>query len=358
MAETETGTRTAAELSKTAELVLVRLLAAGGKSGPGPKRVRDDVAKLGASIASDDAWAALLADLLSAGLLAEGKGLRLSEAGRARALRVLGLAALPANATWPRLRDGHLVGVAAGAPGGAGDALRAKGKLSAYMLKRRFGLRVPEGATVGTAAAALVCKVLGFPELSDFKSLQAAVLGRLLDPPQALPPDAAVEQFVRVQFGARRGKVDELRQALIAEWVRGGEPGRAPQPTTPADRVSTAPAPGSVHAGANGDAGGGFDLAAFAAAARRAAAASPTGWFGDNKVFIAHAWRRYRSDAAVPDLDLPSFKGRLVEANRAGLLALSRADLVAAMDPADVRESEARYLNAEFHFILIEGGAP
>jgi hypothetical protein len=49
---------------------------------------------------------------------------------------------------------------------------------------------------------------------------------------------------------------------------------------------------------------------------------------------------------------------RLVEANHAGLLHLSRADLVQAMDPADVRESEASYLGAPFHFIRIEEDRP
>ena len=72
--------------------------------------------------------------------------------------------------------------------------------------------------------------------------------------------------------------------------------------------------------------------------------------------WISRAWRQFQSqsDGHGAGLDLPAFKQRLVEANREGLLRLSRADLVSAMDPADVRESETRYLNAEFHFILIE----
>jgi hypothetical protein len=34
---------------------------------------------------------------------------------------------------------------------------------------------------------------------------------------------------------------------------------------------------------------------------------------------------------------------------------VSRADLVQAMDPQLVAESEIVYLNASFHFVLIEG---
>lgn len=55
---------------------------------------------------------------------------------------------------------------------------------------------------------------------------------------------------------------------------------------------------------------------------------------------------------------MPEFKARLVEANRDGLLTLSRADLVEVMDPARVTESETHYLNATFHFVLVEGDQP
>ena len=53
-------------------------------------------------------------------------------------------------------------------------------------------------------------------------------------------------------------------------------------------------------------------------------------------------------------MDFPAFKQRLAEANNARLLDLSRADLVQAMDPEDVRLSEVAYLNATFHFIRID----
>ena len=49
-----------------------------------------------------------------------------------------------------------------------------------------------------------------------------------------------------------------------------------------------------------------------------------------------------------------AFKQRLVEANSKGLLRLSRADLVSAMDPELVAESETRYLNARFHFVRLD----
>ena len=51
-------------------------------------------------------------------------------------------------------------------------------------------------------------------------------------------------------------------------------------------------------------------------------------------------------------------KRRLVEAHRNGLLELSRADLVQAMDPVDVRESETPSPNDTAHFIRIEKEQP
>ena len=84
-----------------------------------------------------------------------------------------------------------------------------------------------------------------------------------------------------------------------------------------------------------------------------AAEASTSGRFGDNKVFIVHVWKAVQNDPDFRGMDLLGFKHRLAEANNARLLDLSRADLVQAMDPDDVRLSEVSYLNATFHFIRI-----
>src|ERR1700730_6616563 len=105
MVKTEAET----SLSRTAELLLVRLLVIG-KSSPGPKKLRDELGRLGASLSSDDDVTVLRASRQSAGLLENGRRLELTEAGRARALQVLGIAALPPRVTWPQLRDRHLIG--------------------------------------------------------------------------------------------------------------------------------------------------------------------------------------------------------------------------------------------------------
>jgi len=91
------------------------------------------------------------------------------------------------------------------------------------------------------------------------------------------------------------------------------------------------------------------DLQAFATAVLDAAPNCPTGWSGDDLVLIAHVWNHVK-DRFEP-LDLAGFKEKLLVANRERLLSLSRADLVQALDPQDVRESETTWMNATFHFL-------
>ncbi|AUX22445.1 uncharacterized protein SOCEGT47_029480 [Sorangium cellulosum] len=94
------------------------------------------------------------------------------------------------------------------------------------------------------------------------------------------------------------------------------------------------------------------DEPTFAARVIEAARASKSGRFGDNKVFISHVLRRLVEEGVAID-DAEAFKARLVSAHRSGLLALNRADLVEAMEPADVDASETRYLSTTFHFVRI-----
>ena len=70
------------------------------------------------------------------------------------------------------------------------------------------------------------------------------------------------------------------------------------------------------------------------------------GRFGDRKVFINHVHRQGFNSAS-----LESFKAKLVQAHQQGLLVLARADLVQAMNPKDVQESETHHMHAVFHFV-------
>jgi hypothetical protein len=109
--------------------------------------------------------------------------------------------------------------------------------------------------------------------------------------------------------------------------------------------------------------GGDVDLPTFVEAVRSLAnhiepdptpSGSARGRFGERKVFIAAIRRALRATdfarlprAAVDEL--------LLRAHREGLLQFARADLVAAMDPDEVRDSEVTHpTGARFHFVVVE----
>lgn len=73
--------------------------------------------------------------------------------------------------------------------------------------------------------------------------------------------------------------------------------------------------------------------------------------FGRYKVFIAPIWTKAFSSTMTRE----EFDAALISAHRNGFLHLCRADLVPAMDPRKVRESEVTYLGlATFHFVNLE----
>jgi hypothetical protein len=75
-------------------------------------------------------------------------------------------------------------------------------------------------------------------------------------------------------------------------------------------------------------------------------------------VFIVALWRASQREPNLQRFSLSEFKQRLIEANAQHLLHLSRADLVQAMDPQLVSDSEIVHQNATFHFVLLEGDRP
>jgi hypothetical protein len=78
----------------------------------------------------------------------------------------------------------------------------------------------------------------------------------------------------------------------------------------------------------------------------------PKGRFGPHKVFIAAIWRRAQADSRFSGMTREQFNRLLIESNRAGALVLARADLVGAMDSAEVADSEIGDRNAQYHFVL------
>ncbi len=152
-------------------------------------------------------------------------------------------------------------------------------------------------------------------------------------PTGELPTATQVMDLLAGQaVGARRSGAAELRQALLRQWIDGLAH------STPEQKPATVKTPTD-------------ETQAFSSEVLAVARACDTGRFGDNKVFIAHVWRKLHASGSAYAVDEQRFKQRLVEANRAGHLRLSRADLVEAMNPDDVAASATHYLGETFHFV-------
>lgn len=358
------------ELSPIESLVLVRLLPAGEK-GETADKIRADLAPLLSHRWAGAALAAVLdravIKLASLGLVAEapappsppkgkgkGKGKKpkptptiLTEAGRKEALAVLRVGQLPAKPkpTWASLKKSLLLAPALGLKNPSA-ALGKDENLRALLLKTCYELPLGEYPEPAKVRAEWTRKVLGMGEREkvSLASVQAALFRRELGDDGSVPLKNPLDHLLARRLSAGRAAPAEFRDEILRRWVDAGL-GKAPAaPLGPAE----SPAPQAAPLG----------LADFARKVRAAARACPTGRYGDDKVFIVHVWSALEGDPELRGMDLDGFKGRLAEANNARLLNLSRADLVQAMDPKDVRLSEVAYLNATFHFIRIEPERP
>jgi hypothetical protein len=215
---------------------------------------------------------------------------------------------------------------------GPGLALAKGPGFKAAVLRQKFELPLGDYPDLKSVKVELTRKLLGIgPRVKiTLESVQAAIFERELGEHRPANPKKVIDRLVSKQVGARRDDDQEARDAVLREWLSG--------PTErPAEPTLCLP----------------FDQVSFVQKVQSAADECATGRFGDNKVFIIHVWRALQNDANFRSMDLPAFKQRLAEANNARLLDLSRADLVQAMDPDDVRLSEVTYHSAVFHFIQI-----
>jgi hypothetical protein len=215
---------------------------------------------------------------------------------------------------------------------GTACALTPAGREKACAL---LGLdRVPSRITWATVRDThLLARALGidpaYLKKRGLDGARAVVLARLLELPwrPSSTLTSVLDSYLARAYELGSQPRHALRPAIVARAVETGEE-EAEELEEPA-----------------------FDLESFAREVLSAAAACPTGWFGDDRVFISHVRQAYAERPGSRVRDADAFKRRLVEAHRADLLTLVRADLVEAMDPGDVAASEARYLNATFHFI-------
>ncbi|SIO23849.1 hypothetical protein SAMN05444166_3175 [Singulisphaera sp. GP187] len=345
------------------QLLLARLLVAGEKGATGAeikKALEPLVGHRWAGAALTEQLRQTLADFEAAGLavlVRKGKTERgtLTTEGRRRALEVIGLDQLPPKTTWDKVKKTYLAARALGltTPPTGPAATRFGGEpgFKAVLLKTQFVLPLGDYPAIQEALDALAWTLLGLEPGPKFtvKAVQAALilrelghLGKLGPKPD---PGKEVAKLLAREVGARQSGKDELRLAAIRRWVDGD------LATAPLAPLEAPVPPPSVPENEEGTIA--LDLPAFARRVVEAARSSPTGRFGADKVFVGHVWSGLRDQPAFAAMGPDEFKRRLAEANNARLLDLSRADMVEAMDPEDVRLSEVPYLGATFHFIRI-----
>lgn len=73
---------------------------------------------------------------------------------------------------------------------------------------------------------------------------------------------------------------------------------------------------------------------------------------GGSRVFIAALWRMLHNAPGLGGMSQDRFKELLVQAHRARLLELARADFITALSDAEVAQSETRTDGATFHFVV------
>jgi hypothetical protein len=316
--------------------------------------VRDDIGKLlGADFSTDD-FNELRNELADAGFLTKGKRntFVLTDAGRERAMRFLGTDELPPRLNWSTLVAKYLFPKAAGLSEDAAAKLKNGDNVAAFILKRKYDLAAAAGSTVSQILEAVVCKNLGFADETTLEGLLCAVLSRLMGSERLSKKDI-VSQLPLFETGLTAVNAAAARNKVVCDWL-GGAPRKQPKSAQlePSEFEPSRPEP-AAHEPLPPEP---FDLPAFAGTVRTLAARTDAqDRFHDNKVFIAPLWRATQDEPNFPRLSLSEFKQRLIEANSQSLLHLSRADLVSAMDPQLVAESETAHLNATFHFVLLEG---
>ncbi|AEI62087.1 hypothetical protein [Corallococcus macrosporus] len=281
----------------------------------------------------------LLESLLGGGTVAlRGRsGLALTPTGRTAVLRFLHLDQPPRGLTWKKLKATHLVALSLDLPASKAVVARMKDAdgVRAAALQRQHGLDAEEGLTLAQTRDRLLWRELGVETDRPFtlSAVQAHLLGKMLDT-ETKDPRKGVEQLAARAAGASRADAEAVRLSLLRRFAV------AQADDASEDEPEVRAAPGSEAQAAP---------AAFAERVLSVARDLPTGRFGANKVFISHVWKALQPEWRTRE----AFNAALLEANRTRLLSLTRADLVSAMDPKDVAESEVQSFGASFHFVVV-----
>jgi hypothetical protein len=328
----ETAASAAAPTGPLADLILVRLLPTS-KSRPSPKKLRDDLAPFFQHPPTAPQVTDTLNGLRAAGLM-KPLGQHLTDTGRERAMKYLGVSELPAKANFGTIKAKFLVPKALGL---SAKAVDNSDKLAAVLLKRKLGLPVGSGDTVNAVLDAIACRELGFSDKAKLNFRDALVSKHIGEAKPLSTKDLKTAIPARLLEPQGKGTEGLRKLALKGFADSAGEPTPAPRATQPPTDET-------------------FDLELFANTVRSEARKCPTGRFGDNKVFISHVWRQLQDEPRFKRLGFDGFKAKLVDANRARYLDLLPADLNQAFSNDDIEQAATVHLHSTYHFIATGDG--
>ena len=369
------------------DLVLVRLAAGGGATRAETIR---DLSFFVAHRLSPGEWRqtaeSALASLLSQGLATEKRGRYMAtEKGAARAGDFLALRKTVSLGPWAEVRDSQLIARALGLEGESTPKLKAlstpeglralvvqkafglprrlkttparlRGELALIALERAFGNKIKSGLGSGAGLSAKAGRML------------AAQLCRR--PREHSTDSRLIAELAAEAVEAAQPSLDVLRAAIMKRFVSESlDGGAAPVRTTPQPPPRRQPSRTSASGGQTGQslaaandtlpASGPLptvrpDLDEFALEVTRRAAPVAEGWPGNRKAFISQVWPSIRDGRPEWGLSDIEFKCMLVEAHRAGRLALTTADLRNKNNIKDIQDSAISYMNTVWHLVRVE----
>ncbi|HEX7838345.1 MAG TPA: hypothetical protein VF469_12810 [Kofleriaceae bacterium] len=297
-------------------------------------------------------------------------GRKLTDEGR-RALREA--FSLERTPTWLEVRDKHIPALELGLQPGSENArktLTDAETIAPAALRVHFGL--PEAATATALCDALLAELVGLPPGPiTIERIRCHVLAQRAGIEAKGDLKQTTHRVVLATLRARGSDKRAMVKALARRWASAATdaheaqlvqpppvpPVPVPPVPVPPTPVQVTPAPVQVVSPTPVQVmpipGQPLSADALLTLVRDAI---PTigadGRFGPEKVFISAIWHRIEGAGGELELSLERFKKWLLTANRDRLLDLARADLVGAMDPQLVAESEIEDLGSTFHFVL------
>lgn len=274
----------------------------------------------------------------------------LTDGGRQRALAALGLKAPPAKLDWSQAK--RRLALHTLAPAQAASSKLNADAIATQILIAQHGLPASI-KTLRQAIDRLAWRALELDTDAPFttSAVQKHVLRAIVPADTRASGNAWRRMFAMKAARASGNSADALARALLAsnalEAAEAPKIQSTPQPRERAPAVSNDNGPNRTKP---------LSLADFARSVANAAQSPQVRRFHGDRAFIGSVWDYMRASKLIGDMSLEEFKNHLVSAHRKQLLEIVRADLVGAMDPNEVRRSEARHDNATYHFVALNAG--